>query len=259
VFSDRQYGGELVRDDLVSMCRSMPGGMAPTTSGPSVPVANACDVLAGWDLHENLGSHGAILFRRFWDRAVTATPSPWSHPFDASDPVHTPYGLDTNNAQVKAALGDAISDLNAAHIPLDAAPGQVQFATRNGQKIPIHGGPGDPNGEFNAIYNDWVPGQGLDDPYLGSSYVQVVSFTNRSCPDTRTILTYSESTNPLSPFYGDQTRMFSAKRWVTERFCRAAVLAHTRSTTLVSSRAKTRVILPHRRRPHPRRRRQHRR
>jgi acyl-homoserine-lactone acylase len=253
VFSDRQYGGELVRDDLVSMCRSMPGGMAPTTSGPSVAVGNACDVLAAWDLHENLNSKGAILFRRFWDRAVTAQPTPWSHPFDASDPVHTPYGLDTNNPQVKSALGDAINDLNNAHIPLDAAPAQVQFATRNGQKIPLHGGPADPNGEFNALYNNWVPGQGLDDPYLGSSYVQVVSFTNRACPDTRTILTYSLSTNPHSPFYGDQTRMFSAKRWVTERFCPRDVLAHTLSTTFVSSRAKTRVVLPRRRRLHRRR------
>lgn len=253
VFSDRQYGGELVRDDLVSMCRSMPGGMAPTSSGGSVPVGNACDVLAAWDLHENLNSKGAILFRRFWDRAVTAAPTPWSHPFDASDPVHTPYGLDTNNPQVKAALGDAINDLDTAHIPLDAAPAQVQFVTRNGVKIPIHGGPGDPNGEFNAIYNDWVPGQGLDDPYLGSSYVQVVRFTNRRCPDTRTILTYSESTNPRSRFYADQTKMFSAKRWVVERFCRRAVLTHTQSTTFVSSAGRTRVILARRHR-RPRRR-----
>ncbi len=76
VFSDRQYGGELVRNDLVSMCRSMPGGLAPTTTGPPVAVGDACDVLAAWDLHENLNSHGAILFRRFWDRAIAAEPSP---------------------------------------------------------------------------------------------------------------------------------------------------------------------------------------
>jgi acyl-homoserine-lactone acylase len=157
--------------------------------------------------------------------------------------VHTPYGLNTSNPQVRTALGDAINDLETAHIPLDAAPGQVQFATRNGVKIPIHGGPGDPNGEFNAIYNNWIPGHGLDDPYLGSSYVQAVSFNNSSCPDTRTILTYSLSTNPRSPFYADQTRMFSAKRWVTERFCRRDVLAHTVSTTTLNSGQRTRTVL----------------
>ncbi len=254
VFSDRQYGGELVRDDLVSMCRSMPGGLAPTTSGPPVPVGNACDVLQAWDLHENLNSHGAILFRRFWDRAVQATPSPFSHPFDPSDPVHTPYGLNTAHPQVRTALGDAINDLQAAHIPLDASPGQVQFATRNSQKIPLHGGPGDPNGEFNAIYTNWIPGQGPSDPYLGSSYVQVVTWNNSSCPDTRTILTYSLSANSRSPFYADQTRLFSQKRWVTERFCAADVLAHTLSTTTLSTGARTRTTRPRkpaRRRPTP--------
>ena len=241
VFSDRQYGGELVRNDLVGMCRTMPAGVAPTSSGPPVAVGNACNVLAAWDLHENLGSKGAILFRRFWDRATGATPSPWSHGFSASDPVHTPYGLDTNNPQVRTALGDAINDLEAAHIPLDASPGQVQFATRGSQRIPIHGGPGDPNGEFNAIYNDWQPGQGLSDPTLGSSYVQVVTWHNGSCPDTRTILTYSLSTNPRSPFYGDQTRMFSRKQWVTERFCQADVLAHTLSTTTIAQGSPTKT------------------
>jgi acyl-homoserine-lactone acylase len=84
-------------------------------------------------------------------------------------------------------------------------------------------------------------GEGIGDPYTGSSYVQVVSWHNGRCPDTRTILSYSLSTNPRSPFYGDQTRMFSAKRWVTERFCHADVLAHALSTTLVAGGSRTRT------------------
>ena len=31
VFGDRQYGGELVRDALVGMCRGFPGGTAPSS------------------------------------------------------------------------------------------------------------------------------------------------------------------------------------------------------------------------------------
>jgi acyl-homoserine-lactone acylase len=247
VFGDRQYGGELVRDDLVSMCRAMPGGLAPTTSGPPVAVGNVCDVLAAWDLHENLDSHGAILFRRFWDRALTAQPNPWSHRFNASDPVHTPYGLDTDNPQVRSALGDAIKDLEAAHIALDASPRQVQAITLDGIRIPIHGGPGDPNGEFNAIYTTWQPGRGLTAPDMGSSYVEVVTWHNGSCPDVRTILTYSLSVNPRSAFYSDQTRMFSAKQWVPERFCQADVLAHTVSRTVLRAGSPTRTTFSHRR------------
>jgi acyl-homoserine-lactone acylase len=35
----------------------------------------------------------------------------------------------------------------------------------------------------------------------------------------RTLLTYSQSENPDSPHYGDQTRLFSGEKWVTARFC----------------------------------------
>jgi acyl-homoserine-lactone acylase len=239
VFSDRQYGGELVRSSLVDMCRGFPGGTAPSSSGP-VPVGNACDVLAAWDLHENLGSKGAILFRRFWERALGASPSPWKNAFDASDPVNTPNGLDTGNPQVQSALGDAINDLNGAHIPLDAAPRDVQFTVRHGRKIPIHGGPGDPDGDFNAINLDWTK-QGYGPNEHGSSYVQVVTWNDSPCPDAATILTYSLSTNPDSPFAGDQTDMFSRKQWVMERFCRADVLAHTISTTVLGGATVTRA------------------
>jgi acyl-homoserine-lactone acylase len=238
VFSDRQYAGALTRDGLVQMCRSMPGGLAPTSAGPPVQVGSACDVLANWDLHENLDSHGAVLFRRFWDHATSAAPSPWSHPFSTSDPVHTPYGLDTNNPQVRLALGDAISDLEGANIPLGAAPGDVQKGPGG---IPIHGGPGDPNGDFNAIYATFDPGKGFEPIAEGSSYVQAVTWSDSPCPRARTILTYSLSDNPRSPFFDDQTAMFSRKRWVHERFCAGDVKRHTVSVTQVASGQKTKA------------------
>ena len=65
--SDRQYAGELCRDQLVAMCRSNP--TLEGSSGP-VDVSAACPVLAAWDLHDNLDSKGAILFRRFASRAL---------------------------------------------------------------------------------------------------------------------------------------------------------------------------------------------
>ena len=233
VFSDRQYAGELTRDALVGMCRGFSGGMAPTSSGSPVAVGNACDVLANWDLRENLDSRGAVLFRRFWDHASGAKSSPFANPFDAGDPVHTPNGLATSNPQVQQALGDAIDDLEGAHIALDAAPAQVQGVTRNGTRIPVHGGLGDPNGEFNAIRTTFTAATGFSEIEHGSSYIQVVTWNDGPCPDAATILTYSESDNPSSPYFADQTRLFSAKQWVPDRFCAADVLAGTRSTTVL--------------------------
>src|SRR3954453_11138884 len=231
VFNDRQYGGELWRDQLVQMCNNAPGGYLPGSSGP-VDVRGGCPVLAAWDLHDNLDSNGAILFRRFATRAL-ATPgglpiglptgdlSVFSTPFDANDPVNTPSGLNTASPKVQQSLADAVTDLQGAGIPLDAPLRGYQYEKRGDERIPIHGGPGDPNGDFNAINVSWSadPAEpGYPNVPHGSSFVMVTSF-NGGCPDDRSILTYSESENPNSPYYADQTRMFSNKQWVDPPFC----------------------------------------
>jgi acyl-homoserine-lactone acylase len=235
VFSNRQHAGELTRDALVAMCRALPGGLAPTSRGAPVAVGAACDVLAGWDLREDLDSRGAILFRRFWDNLSQANEpdSWWARPFDLGDPVNTPNALDTAHPGVPVALGNAIADLNAASVPLDAPVGDVQYIVRGGRRIPIHGGPGDPHGQFNAIESPFVPGQGFGEVAGGSSYVQVVTWNDRPCPDAATILTYSQSADPRSRFFADQGPLFSRKQWVPVRFCRGDVVRHALSTTVL--------------------------
>lgn len=106
------------------------------------------------------------------------------------------------------------------------------YVTRAGRRIPIHGGIGDPNGQFNAIGTRFE-GNRYGEPVAGSSYVQVVTWNRSSCPDAATILTYSQSENPRSRWNSDQTRLFSAKRWLPERFCAADVRRHTISTTVL--------------------------
>lgn len=43
--------------------------------------------------------------------------------------------------------------------------------------------------------------------------------------DDRSILTYSQSENPDSPYYADQTRLFSDKRWVDVPYCESEIAA----------------------------------
>jgi acyl-homoserine-lactone acylase len=118
VFSNRPHAGELARDALVAACRALPGGVAPTSEGAAVPVGDACEVLARWDLRDDLDSRGAVLFRRFWnDLAERNEPdSWWARPFDPRDPVRTPGVFDTTRPGVMTALGDAIGDLQAAGV-----------------------------------------------------------------------------------------------------------------------------------------------
>src|SRR2546422_977249 len=100
-----------------------------------------------------------------------------------------------------------------------------QYERRGSERIPIHGGPASV-GVFNAINVGWVPGEGYPNVPHGSSFVMAAQFTGAACPvDTRTILTYSQSTNPNSPYFADQTRMFSNKEWVDEAFCEEEINA----------------------------------
>lgn len=212
VFNNRQYLGELWRDDLVAMCRTT----------PSVPAA-ACDALAAWDLRDDNGSKGAVLFRRFASRALGVAGGAWVTPFSATDPVNTPRGLNVAHPQVRQALLDAVADVQNAKIPFAAPLGDWQYVLRNGKRIPIHGGPGG-LGVFNAINVGWNPQKGYPEPPHGSSYVQVVAPDGR-CPEAYTILTYSQSVDPTSPWYSDQTELYSRKEWVRMPFCAADVAA----------------------------------
>lgn len=232
MYSDIQYGATLVKSQLVAMCRSFPGGLAPTASGGTIPVGDSCNVLAAWNGRENPGSRGAVLFADFWGNALSGG-DPWSHPFQASDPLGTPYGLDTANPAVQQAFGQALAEMTANHQPYDIALGQVQYVLLDGQKIPLPGGVPDPNGEFNAMVIT-APGA---TPAVGSTYVQVVTWASGSpCPEAATVLAYSEADNPASPHYDDQTKLFSRRQWATAYFCPAQVAAHTISATVLSSR-----------------------
>ncbi|WP_181557876.1 penicillin acylase family protein [Actinoplanes lutulentus] len=103
-----------------------------------------------------------------------------------------------------------------AGILLDAKFGDIHTDARGGQRIPIHGGRGEA-GVFNVITNPLVPGVGYPQVVHGS----VVRHGRRARPARparpagRQILTYSQSTNPNSPWYADQTRLYSGKGWDT--------------------------------------------
>src|SRR6516225_7554864 len=223
--SDLSYAAQLTLPGLVKLCRQFQaaGGTAPTTGGGTVPLGDACTTLAHWNTRWDAGQRGAVLFGEFWHHA-NASPSPFSHPFQLSHPVTTPFGLNTANPTVRNALGDAINALHKAHVPIDTTLGAVQFVSYHGSHITIPGGPGDPDGIFNVITETSAPG--LTPFFFGSSFIQVVTWQpGSSCPVGSTILTYSESSNPTSPHFADQTKLFSKKQFLPDRFCQSQISA----------------------------------
>lgn len=210
MFNNRHYGAELVRDDLVALCVANPSVTMP--DGTVVDISEACDVLAQWDLRVDVDSRGAHVFHEFARLGGLR----FRVPFDVSDPVHTPHTLDTDDPAVLAALAGAVQFWRDNNIPLDAAWGDVQNVTRAGQVIPIHGGAGG-HGVFNAISSRFVDGVGYAEVTSGASFVMVVEFTEDG-PVSRAVLAYSQSTNPESPHYADQTVLYSQKQWVDLKY-----------------------------------------
>jgi len=155
-------------------------------------------------------------------------PSRWlSVPFNPADPVNTPRVLNRTNPAVLRALGRAVRVLRQHHVPLRAPLGALQTEPRGTERIPIHGGH-EEEGLVNMIIAPLQGPTGYPKVVHGSSFVMVTGFTANG-PRTRAILTYSQSTDPTSPHFDDQTRMYSTKQWVTMRFRDQAESANPQS------------------------------
>ena len=219
MFGDRHLGGELVRDDLVKSCRA----------SAKAKLQLACEALAKWDLHVNLDSRGAHLFRLFYEYGGLR----WKVPFNPADPVRTPNTLDVADPYVLTALEKAVDELNQLKIPLDAKLGDVQAEVRGSDRIPVHGGRG-PEGVFNVVDTvDLQPQKGWVKVQHGASWIFTVEFTPNG-PVSQGLLTYGETANPASPHSSDQAHLYSQKGWDDLRFTDQAVEAGTVSRKSLS-------------------------
>ncbi|MER6090727.1 penicillin acylase family protein [Streptomyces bluensis] len=229
-FANRVPAGDLAAEDVARACAALPGGTATGSDGKAVDVSQACKVIKAWDRTMDTGSRGALLFDRFWRKLPPS--GLWKVPFSAADPVRTPNTLNTDAPGFATALADAVAELRAAGISLDAHLGAHQFVVRGGERVPVPGGSGR-LGVWNVLEPTWnAAGGGYTEVPFGSSHLQAVGWDGSSCPVARTLLTYSQSSNPNSPHYSDQTRLFSGERWVTSRFCEKDILSSPKLTVV---------------------------
>ncbi len=198
MYSNRHYGGELLRDDVVEIClQSGEAALQPV-----------CNALADWDLKVNRDSTGAHVMALF----ILAGGDVFEDAFDPDDAVNTPSRLDAENPAVLEALRTAARQLFELQIAPDAPLGEVFGEMRGDEFIPMHGGPAG-TGVFNMmIPHDPVAGAGWPSIRHGSSWIMTVEFTEDGVR-SEGVLTYSQSTDPTSAHFGDQTRLYSDKGW----------------------------------------------
>ncbi|MFF0388354.1 penicillin acylase family protein [Kitasatospora sp. NPDC004615] len=224
LFSDNSRAADLALNATVSACQGAPFGLV-LVDGNLVNISEACPILAAWNHKYGTDSRGSLLFENFWyflGNGQAIEKLPWRVPFDPKDPVHTPNSLDAGNDAVRNSLARAVLALRNAGIPLNAPLSDTQKITRNGEQIPIHGAIHE-LGVLNVVTFGTVDGK-LDVTF-GSSFIQQTSFTADGPPQSASLLAYSQSANPNSPHYADQTKLFSAGQWVTERYTEDQIAA----------------------------------
>ncbi|MEU3571182.1 penicillin acylase family protein [Kitasatospora sp. NPDC036755] len=225
MFGNRVQSAELDRDDAVALCRAHPEITA--TDGTRVDVRPACDALAAWDTRADADSRGTVLWQAYRDALARTGTTAWQTvPADPALPLTTPRGIDAADPDAQRALADAVRDLAARGLPVDAPIGLVQ----RWAGVPLHGC-SHQLGCFNVVTAGPDSGAGGGTyptnpgtvPH-GTSFVMATELTDRG-PRTRTLLTYGQSADPTSPHFADQTRAYARKQWTTERFTAAEIAA----------------------------------
>ncbi|MFL6154903.1 MAG: penicillin acylase family protein [Marmoricola sp.] len=226
---NRVRGAEIIGTaDLVKVCQAAAGG-------------DACPVLAAWDKTSNIDSVGNHIFEEFVKRlpgsGLVGGELYWKVPFASQDPLNTPRDLDETNGKVIKAMKEAIAYLRSKNVPMNATWGSLQVAgDRGAPPIPLGGGLGDQAGNANALATKapYENGTFLKPITYGSSHIQAISFLPGGGVDAKTILTYGQSDNPLSPWSSDQTVMFGQKQWVSFPWTPEQIAAQQLSTVTVS-------------------------
>ncbi len=244
-----------LRADVVERCRGVSSPVVveelpaaddgvPGLPAASIDVAPACSVLAEWDGRYDLTSVGAALWRelmaRYEPKQLNQAGALWAQPFDPARPVETPSGLAPAPAgeadPVLVNLARAVQSLEVAGYGPDVALGDAQFALRDGERIPIHGG-NSADGTTNIV--TFAQSTTSRDPALvgidrerlvrgstlssiddergypinyGTSFLFAVRFGDDR-PTAKAFLTYGNTGDRSADQYTESTERFSAKRW----------------------------------------------
>ena len=217
--SNRSYHGGLLHEDLRAICKDV----SPVSlDGSSVDVGPACEAVGSWDGYANLESRGYPMARTWIQELLGLGAQIWRVPFSAQDPLRTPRDLDRDSPAVvqgaREALARTVVALKVKGIDAAQPWGQIQVLEIGGQRIPVHGG----IGVYNAVVS--AEAEGLARVRFGTSYIQVVGFDEKG-PQARALLAYSQSTDPQSPYFADQTKLFSSRQWIVQPFTAAQIEA----------------------------------
>jgi acyl-homoserine-lactone acylase len=218
----------------------------------TVDVSEGCAVLGAWDGKVRMESVGAALWRELVSTELNALTDLvdqgrlFGDTFDPANPIYTPTTLsvpvDPEADPVLEDLAAAVYRLEQAGIALDAPLGDIQFRVRGEERIPTMGGSffegvlavGSYAPESSTLLPIYEPlpavspntGLSSEGYYVndGNSFLLAMRFGDAG-PEARAILTYSQSEDPSSPHFSDQSRLYVEQRLRPVRFSEQDIAA----------------------------------
>jgi acyl-homoserine-lactone acylase len=247
VLGGRGLIAEQLRDAVVARCQ---GVTEIQVDAQIVPLGEACGALAAWDGRLDVHSVGALVWRellgQFAFASVLDAGALFAVPFDPDHPLTTPNTLIAPPADgpdpILVALGAAVVRLGEAGFSPATPLGEAQFTRRGDLTIPVPGGvsiEGTTNiAAYSTNNSTLLPrlerGEVLTsrtgltaEGYpinFGTSFVMAMEFAPDG-PRAQALLTYSQSTDPSSPYFADQTARYSEKAWRPILFTEAEIAA----------------------------------
>jgi acyl-homoserine-lactone acylase len=176
-------------------------------------------VLQAWDNTLEPASRGSVLFGWWWHDYSGAVQRPFKTRWSATDPHATPAGLADVRAAV-AAFGRTVKAMTNTFGALDVAWGDVHRVKRGTLDLPVGGGESTLR---NVTYTRTPDGKGLASG--GDTYVLAVEFAET--PRAYTVITYSQASDPRSPYFNNQLALYANKQLKRAWFSAQDVDAHT--------------------------------
>jgi acyl-homoserine-lactone acylase len=238
LFSNESLTADMLLPELLKACAVNPQRVIDRVT---VDLQEACGTLTAWDRRFNSESRGAVLFREW----ITQYPadetylgsSLFKQPFNPMEAATTPSGL-ANPDLALDRLARAVLLLDDEGIRLDTALGNLQIGHRFERQYPVHGG-NRHEGIANLQMSTTVGNNPTETPIFtgsnefagdsnslsksgynvvhGSSFIMTLGWSDTG-PEAEAILSYSQSGDPESPHFDDQTQLYAEKSWRPVRF-----------------------------------------
>jgi len=178
----------------------------------------ALRLLSAWDNTASANEKGAVLFNRWWQEYSRGNSNTFHVPWDPEHPITTPTGIG-NRERALTALSQAAAAVKKEFGSVAVSWGNIHRLQRGNLDIPIGGD----NGLIRTIVyckeNQRLLACG------GDSFVLAVEFTDP--PTAYSIMAYSESSNPHSAHYNDQTALFAREDYKPVWFSEQDIAKHT--------------------------------